>query len=118
MGDLSAHFSSAEFRCKCTAAGHGPHAAISRRLVEALERLRKAKGGRPLRIESGVRCQAHNRHVGGATRSQHLSGTAADIPEGYATEGEARAAGFTGIGLRRGWAVHVDVRASPARWTY
>jgi uncharacterized protein YcbK (DUF882 family) len=57
--------------------------------------------------------------VGGVPNSQHLLCRAADIPEGYATVEEAVMAGFTGIGSRGPWAVHVDVRLGPAaRWTY
>jgi len=105
---LSAHFSTEEFG--------GP---VTAELVAALERLRAARGGRPLRIVSGYRSEARNRAVGGARLSQHLSGRAADIPEGYATVRDAERAGFTGIGSKRGWAIHVDVRpGATARWTY
>lgn len=116
MGDLSAHFDSSEFRCKGTR--HSAHAAVSPDLVAKLERLRAIKGGRPLTIVSGVRCATHNRAVGGARASQHLRGTAADIPKGYATVAEAERAGFTGIGSSGPWAVHVDVRPTRARWRY
>lgn len=116
MGDLSAHFSRSEFACKGTS--HSAHAAVSPHLVQHLERLRALKGGRPLRIVSGVRCAKHNAAVGGASRSQHLYGTGADIPEGYATVADAARAGFTGIGSKGVWAVHVDVRRTPARWAY
>lgn len=47
-----------------------------------------------------------------------MFGTAADIPEGYATEDEAERAGFRGIGTRGKWAIHVDVRPTHARWRY
>jgi uncharacterized protein YcbK (DUF882 family) len=88
-------------------------------LVAALERLRAARGGIPLRIVSGRRSAAHNRAVGGAPRSQHLYGRAADIPSGYATVLQAERAGFRGIGSKGAWAVHVDVRPGPpARWAY
>jgi uncharacterized protein YcbK (DUF882 family) len=116
VGDLSAHFSRSEFACHGTS--HTSHAAISPELVRRLEVLRSLKGGRPLRIVSGVRCSRHNAAVGGAPRSQHLYGQAADIPFGYATVAEAEAAGFTGIGNKGQWAVHVDVRPSRARWHY
>jgi uncharacterized protein YcbK (DUF882 family) len=116
VGDLSAHFNRSEFACH--GSSHGAHATVSSHLIQHLERLRALKGGRPLRIVSGVRCVPHNRAVGGASGSKHLEGIAADIPEGYATTEEAARAGFTGIGSRGRWAIHVDVRRSPARWSY
>ena len=91
----------------------------ARKLGLRLEDLRKRCGGRPLVIISGYRGIVHNRRVGGAQHSQHLYGAAADIPEGYATVEEAIMSGFTGIGSKGPWAVHVDVRSGPlARWKY
>jgi len=48
-------------------------------LVEnVLDPLRE-KYGKPIRVNSGYRCPKHNLAVGGASRSQHLLGEAADI---------------------------------------
>lgn len=105
MGDLSEHFDSSEFRDHRTGDVH-----VHPTLVACLERLRSLEGGRPIRIVSGYRTAATNRAVGGARRSQHLTGRAADIPSHLATVEMARAAGFTGIGVCNGWVVHVDVR--------
>lgn len=112
MGDLSPHFSRWEFACR-----HCGRAEVDQHLVDHLEVLRVLKGG-PLRIVSGFRCPAHNASVGGARASRHLRGDAADIPAGYATVDDAERAGFTGIGQRGKWAVHVDVRPGRARWLY
>lgn len=117
MGDLSPHFSLREFStCRsgeCTGTLVDPH------LVCVLEQLRSICGDRPLRIVSGYRCHPCNVRVGGADHSQHLVGRAADIPAGYATVAEAARAGFTGIGNKGAWAIHVDVRpGAPARWSY
>lgn len=112
MGDLSKHFSRSEFACR-----HCGVAAVDPVLVCVLEELRRTVG-KPLRIVSGYRCPQHNRAVGGAPRSYHVLGQAADIPRGYATEAQAAAAGFLGIGLSGPWAVHVDVRPTRARWRY
>lgn len=119
MGDLSAHFNRSEFRCHGFGhAGHPDHPTnVDGRLVAHLEQLR-AIVGKPLRIVSGHRCPWWNKRVGGAARSQHMSGTAADIPKGYATVAQAERAGFNGIGNKGQWAVHVDVRANRARWHY
>lgn len=104
MGDLSPHFSRREFVDHITG-----EAVIEPELVQKLELLRELVG-RPCVIVSGYRSSATNRKVGGAPNSQHLYGRAADLHSGYATVREAHIAGFTGIGVCHGWAVHVDVR--------
>ena len=114
MGDLSPHFSRSEFRCRHCRALAGP----ARELVQLLERIR-ALQGKPLVVVSGYRCAVHNTAVGGASRSQHLLGNAADIPRGRATEEQALELGARGVGLSGRWAVHVDVRTGPrAVWRY
>lgn len=105
VGDLRRNFSTHEFRCKHCGALRGPTEA----LLDVLQRLRD-RVGRPLIIVSGYRCPTHNTRVGGATRSRHLAGDAADIPPAYVTEAGARAAGAVGIGVRDGWVVHIDTR--------
>lgn len=113
-GDLSAHFSVGEFADRRTGHVYAPPPA----LVAVLERIR-ALSGKPLRIVSGHRCCQSNVAVGGAKQSRHIAGDAADIPPGRATAAQAEAAGAVGIGVRDGWAVHVDVRPGPpARWEY
>lgn len=104
MGDLSEHFSRSEFADHRTG-----EVRVDPVLVQKLERLR-ALVGRPCVIVSGYRSPGTNRAVGGAPHSQHLDGRAADLKLGYATVGQARVAGFTGIGTCHGYAVHVDVR--------
>lgn len=108
MPRLSEHFHSDEFRCHHCGRVLGPPMS----LVSALERLRAAVG-RPIVVVSGYRCEVHNRAVGGATASRHLKGDAADLALGVATVAQARAAGFKGIGHKRGFAVHVDMRPGP-----
>lgn len=114
MGDLSAHFSAREFRCRHCGLVVGP----DRRLLEVLERIRGLTG-RPLILISGTRCRTHNARVGGAPRSQHLLGTAADIRPGIVTGDQAVELGATGVGTTGTWATHVDVRRGPVtRWRY
>lgn len=116
MGDLSAHFSRAEFVCHGFGKkGHVDHQLeISPRLLELVEVLR-AIDGRPLKIVSGHRCRWWNRKVGGARGSMHLDGRAADLAPGRFTPAVALAAGARGVGVDRdGWVVHVDVRGGRA----
>jgi hypothetical protein len=70
---VSPHFSLREFECRCCGC-----VKLSGRLVRMLEELRAALG-RPLVITSGYRCERHNAAVGGARRSLHLMGRAADM---------------------------------------
>jgi uncharacterized protein YcbK (DUF882 family) len=104
VGNLSAHFDQSEFADHRTG-----EVVVAPLLISRLERLR-ATIGAPLRIVSGYRSPATNAAIGGAPNSQHLYGRAADIPSGYATVAQALSAGFTGVGVSAGWAVHVDVR--------
>jgi len=118
MGNLSKNFSRHEFSCRCCGL-----AEINPRLVDALQELRDL-AGEPVRITSGYRCPEHNRAVGGATRSQHLLGNAADIVvkgrsvvEMYELAEQVPAFRDGGIGVypEQGF-VHVDVRTGRARW--
>ena len=56
-------------------------ANLERLVAEVLDPLREAWGG-PVHVNSGYRCQALNRAVGGAPRSQHMRGLAADVTVG------------------------------------
>ena len=67
------YFKPEEFRCPCC--GEGSPAQM---LVLWLDFFRAA-WGYPVRVNSGWRCEKHNREVGGAARSRHRLGCAADI---------------------------------------
>ena len=56
-------------------------ANLERLVAEVLDPLREAWGG-PVHVNSGYRCQALNRAVGGRPRSQHMRGLAADVTVG------------------------------------
>ena len=80
MGDLTRNLSRSEFECKC---GCG-FAAADHELVEVLQEVRdrfEATTGekKPLIITSGCRCPTHNQAVGGAKKSTHMLGIAADF---------------------------------------
>jgi len=118
MGNLSKNFSRHELACRCC-----DRIEINQRLVDALQELRDL-AGLPIRVTSGYRCPEHNRAIGGATRSQHLLGTAADISVRGMTPGqmyrlaenvEAFRNGGIGVYPDKGF-IHVDVRDGRARW--
>ena len=74
--------------------------------------------GKPMQITSGCRCVKHNRNVGGAANSAHISGMAADIATPTGTERYEiikvlLACGFgrIGINFKKNF-VHADVDES------
>jgi len=93
MGDLSKNFSRSEFACngKNCCKNSAP---VHPDLITALQALRDLIGF-PLRIGSGFRCNKHNQAIGGASKSFHTLGMAADIscPSGFSPESIAEKAG-------------------------
>ncbi|SHI09889.1 Peptidase M15 [Pantoea sesami] len=116
MGDLSKNFSRSEFACRC---GCG-FDDISSELIVVLEGVRLHFGS-PVKITSGCRCEKHNASVGGAPKSQHVQGIAADIV--VAGISSDRVADYLelqfperyGVGRYSRW-THIDVRHEKARW--
>lgn len=82
MGDLSAHFSRAEFRCHDDHGNPCPYcggkAEVDSRLIDRLEAIREF-ADIPIQITSGYRCPTRNAEVGGEANSAHLTGEAADF---------------------------------------
>ena len=82
---LTENFALSEFACGCGCDRHEQPEIVAalRRLCERrLQPIRDALGV-SLRVHSGVRCEAYNKRCGGARRSQHLFGVAADlVPHG------------------------------------
>jgi hypothetical protein len=113
------YFTRAEFRCPCGKCGGFP-VEPDEKLVRTVDAIR-AKLGKPITINSGVRCQEHNDELpGSAKNSYHVRGMAADLHCNTATPVEMKAAaeavmGKTGgIGLYQ-WGIHVDV-GKYSRW--
>lgn len=100
-------FAPAEIACRSTG-----KLLVNAPALDRLQALRRALG-RPMIVNSAYRSPEHNARVGGATKSQHLSGAAFDIsmanhdPESFIRA--ARQAGFTGIGTYpRSNFIHID----------
>lgn len=115
---LSEHFNVSEFRCKC---GRNHNTQINTELIDKLEVLYKQLNCKKIIVNSGYRCSAHDKAVGGNGCGQHTKGNAADIVC-YGSGGkiistkkvacEAQEVGFGGIGNIDSTytAIHVDVR--------
>lgn len=112
---ISPHFSIGEMACK----DGSDEVLYSTELMSMLEKLR-AYGGFTVHINSGYRSPSYNRKIGGASKSQHTKGTAADIvvkKDGKTVSGKlvcclCQYLGFKGIGYISESAVHVDMRES------
>lgn len=75
----SPHFTRKELDCGC---GCKTPPAVEKELALLavdLEQLRKEAGGFPITATNAYRCPKRNAQVGGATRSEHLFGHAADL---------------------------------------
>lgn len=66
-----------EFKCKC---GNDfcTMTPISRELIKCYGMLRSTLG-KPIKINSGYRCPAHNEQIGGSKLSRHMVGEALDL---------------------------------------
>ena len=93
---------------------------ISPVLLDILHSIRHHFGV-PVTITSGYRTPEHNKKVGGAKKSTHMVGIAADIvvkgvsPGKVAAYAELLMPDYGGIGEYRTF-VHIDVRHEKARW--
>lgn len=115
-------FSKKEFRCKCGGRYcDGYPAEIDMTMVRYADEIRR-RIGKPLGVNSGLRCPQHNRNEGGVDGSQHTLGTAVDLgkPSGVTPAKMAKIAeevmGNTGgIGIYS-WGIHIDSRKTKSRW--
>lgn len=113
---LSKNFNQSEFECSC---GCGFN-EVSSTLVDVLQEIRDTLE-EPITINSACRCKEHNADVGGARRSQHLLGTAADIVVKGCTPAfiyeylDSKYPDTYGIGKYSSF-THIDVRVKRGRW--
>lgn len=113
----SAHFSDTDMACPCCKKN-----LCVDKLLLALEQLRTAIGDKPIIVDSGYRCAAKNKAVGGASNSRHLQGMAADIRVNGMSPIEVYNTAktipfFGGFGVAHGF-THLDVRTTITRWCY
>ena len=73
MGNISKNFSRSEFKCSCC-----DFATVDVKLLEVLE-ITRAHFNKPIKINSGCRCEEYNKFINGAKESKHKIGQAADI---------------------------------------
>lgn len=112
---ISEHFTLGEFQCR----DGSDTVKYSTELLAMLEKLR-SYGGFSIQINSGYRTVAYNQKIGGASRSQHIDGTAADIvvkKDGKIIAGKlicclCQTLGFRGVAFISNQSTHVDMRAS------
>ena len=118
---LSNNFYSNEFDCH--GSGCCSETIINEQLVKYLQMIRE-HFNTAIIITSGYRCSLHNSSVGGANRSRHTMGDAADIVVAGHTPAEvakyAESIGIKGIGLYEtnadGHFVHIDTRDVKSFW--
>ena len=114
---LSKNFHRGEFECHCQCGKD----TVDSELIDVLQDLRN-HFIEPVGINSGNRCSAYNKKIGGSLHSQHLLSKAADIivrfisPELVADYLEDKYPDKYGIG-RYGKFTHIDVRQNKTRWS-
>lgn len=115
------HFKKPEFACKCGKYCNGYPKDIDLQMVKYADAIRE-RIGKPIPVNSGLRCKTHNANVGGVSNSQHLYGTAADLgcpsgvtPAKMAAIAEEVMGNTGGIGLYS-WGIHIDSRKTKSRW--
>lgn len=120
--DSIRYFKREEFKCKCGRYCNGYPAEIDLGMVSIADAIR-ARLGKPLTVNSGLRCRQHNANTpGSASNSQHLYGTACDLgcPAGTTPQkmydiAEEIMGDTGGLGLYS-WGIHIDSRSTKARW--
>ena len=122
---LTENFSRQEFDCKDGTPVPPQFMDNVRRLAQQLQILRNEIKEPVMITGSGYRTPEHNRRVGGAPNSQHLTASGADInarnytPRQLANVIERlireKKMMQGGIGVYKGF-VHYDIRGTKARW--
>lgn len=72
------YFKRSEFACKCGKYCNGYPVEMDERLIKIADIVRDHFGN-VITVTSGIRCETHNKNVGGVANSRHLSGKAMDF---------------------------------------
>ena len=107
---MNKYFKMSEFACPCCG-----EVKMSKNLLDKLE-VARTLAEVPFVVNSGYRCEKHNKEVGGKSTSSHLKGLAVDIK---ATDSRSRSkvltglikAGFNRLGIAKTF-IHADVDES------
>mgnify|MGYP003680713938 FL=1 len=126
---LTNNFSKSEFECK---SGEDMPLYVLENVKLLAIQLQKIRDyvGKPIRINSAYRSEAHNKAIGGVKTSQHILGKAADITIDTFTPDEVVSiienmltnemlGGFYigGLGSYNSF-THIDIREKKARWNF
>ena len=126
---LTNNFSKSEFECK---SGEEMPLDVLENVKLLAIQLQKIRDyvGKPIRINSAYRSEAHNQAIGGVKTSQHILGKAADITIDTFTPDEVVSiienmltnemlGGFYigGLGSYNSF-THVDIRDKKSRWNF
>lgn len=124
MSQLTTNFHLSEFDCRDGTPVPQQYFRNVKKVANQLQVLRDYLG-EPVRILSAYRTPSHNKKVGGASRSFHLTASAADITTKSKTPRQLAAIverliakgslTFGGLGIYPGF-IHVDIRTNKSRW--
>jgi len=116
MAKLTKNFSRKEFACNCGCGFDTVDFELINICQEVADNFRDV-----VYINSGCRCKAHNKAVGGGKNSQHLLGRAADLRLKHTEPDRVHAylikkyPNSLGIGKYNTF-THIDTRILKARW--
>lgn len=120
---LTKNFSLRELRCRDGSDVPDEYMGNAYAIAERAQVLRDLVG--PLRVVSGYRSPEHNKRIGGAKRSKHMTASALDLHSatfssaqlGALYEGLIRMGLVEdgGLGIYEGGWIHIDL-ARPRRW--
>ena len=123
---LTNNFGKFEFECKCGCEMPKDVLHQIQKLANQLQVLRDSTD-KKITINSGYRCEEHNKSIGGVSNSQHILGKAADIVvkgiepsitfdlvDLLINEGEMLQGGLGNYDTF----THYDIRKNKARWDY